>query len=456
MVLTTESDVRSLPLPPKNPLPLRQQIWAIRRLHLGCQVLRDAGGPVTRLTLGPGWLMPPIVVVTSPRGGHDILSPSAAVMERMSTHVELRRLIGDNLFDVPYDEWLPLRRALQPLFTKKHVAVFAGHMAEAAESTADHWDDGAVIDLDAQCRRLALRAVGRAVLGVDLDERAEEIAGSLNTALAYVLDRAASPLRPPHWLPTPARHRARRAAGVLRDLAEEIVRGCRRDPSRDAPLVRALMETVDPETGRRLSDNEVRDQLLVFMAAGHDTTATTLTYALWQLGRHPDQQARAVAEAAALGERELSAEDVAALPYIGAVLHEALRLCPPGPANARTATQDIEVDGYRVTAGSLVVYGVAAVQRDPALWERAEEFDPERFLGEAAKGRDRWQYVPFGAGPRSCIGDHFAMLEATLALATVLRRVEVTSVDGDFPVHLPFTLVADGPIRAMVRQRQAG
>jgi cytochrome P450 len=127
----------------------------------------------------------------------------------------------------------------------------------------------------------------------------------------------------------------------------------------DAPLVRALLETTDPETGQGLSDNEIRDQLIVFMLAGHDTPATTLTYALWQLGR----------------------------------------------------------------AGALVVYGVYAVQRDPAVWECATEFDPDRFLGPAAKSRDRWQYVPFGAGPRTCIGDHFAMLEASLALATVRRRV---------------------------------
>ena len=120
---------------------------------------------------------------------------------------------------------------------------------------------------------------------------------------------------------------------------------------------------------------------------------------------------------------------MAALPYTVAVLNEALRLCPPGPANPRTAMQDIDVDGYRVPAGSLIVYGVYAVQRDPALWDRADEFDPDRFLGPAAKVRDRWQFVPFGGGPRSCIGDHFAMLEATLALATVLRRVEIESLD---------------------------
>jgi len=129
--------------------------------------------------------------------------------------------------------------------------------------------------------------------------------------------------------------------------------------------------------------------LIVFLAAGHDTTATMLTYALWQLGRNPDLQSRARAEVAALGDRELTAADVAALPYTVAVLHESLRLCPPGPANPRTAKRDIDVDGYRVPAGSVVIFGVYAVQRDP-----------ERFLGPDAGTRDRWQYIPFGAGGR--------------------------------------------------------
>jgi cytochrome P450 len=213
------------------------------------------------------------------------------------------------------------------------------------------------------------------------------------------------------------------------------------------------MEARDPDTGERLSDNEIRDQLIIFMVAGHDTTATTLTYALWQLGHGTDLQARAVDEVAALGQRELTAEDIAALPYNGAVVREALRLCPPSPALGRTATRDIEIDGYRVPAGSLVLYGTAAVQRDPSLWERADEFDPDRFLGDAAKNRDRWQYAPFGAGPRTCIGDHFAVLEATLALATILRRVEIASIGDEFPVEFPFTMVAAGPIRAVVRRR---
>ena len=219
-------------------------------------------------------------------------------------------------------------------------------------------------------------------------------------------------------------------------------------------MVHALLAATDPATGQPLSDAQICDELLIFLLAGHDTTATTLTYALWALGHHPDLQDRVAAEVAALGDRPLTPEDVPRLGYTVQVLHEGLRLCPPGPAAARMAIQDIEVDGHRVEAGTMVGVGIYALHRDPALWDNPLVFDPDRFSPENSKGRDRWQYLPFGGGPRSCIGDHFAMLEATLALATIISRVEIRSIDADFPVTVPFTMVAAAAIQARVYARK--
>jgi cytochrome P450 len=202
-----------------------------------------------------------------------------------------------------------------------------------------------------------------------------------------------------------------------------------------------------------LSDNEICDELISFMLAGHDTTATTLTYALWALGHHPDMQNKVRAEVIALGDRELSPDDVPALGYTVAVLHEALRLCPPAAVTGRMAMCDLDVHGYRVEAGTMLVVGIYALHRDPALWDHPLVFDPDRFSAQNSNGRDRWQYLPFGAGPRSCIGDHFAMLEATLALATTIQRIEIQSVDPYFPMSVPFTTVAAEPIRARVKGR---
>lgn len=444
--------VSELPLAPMNPLPYRQQVRALRDFHTGVETLRDTGGPVTRLKFGPKWLIPPVVVATSPQSARDILSRSAEHAERTRVHRETRYLLGPNLFDLTHQPWLARRRALQPIFTKQHVREFSGHMAQAAQTVADNWANGTPIDLDTECRRLTMRALGRSVLGLDLDQHADAVAQPVRNALQYVADRALRPLRAPRWLPTPARHRARAASDELHRLADQILQSCRTDPTHDAPLVQALIAARDPATQRPLSDDEIRGELVSFMAAGHDTTATTLAYALWALGHHPEMQDKVRAEVIGIGDRELTPDDASGLRYTVQVLHEALRLCPPAATTGRTAMRDIAVGGYRVEAGTMLAVGIYALHRDPTLWDHPLTFNPDRFSPQNSKGRDRWQYLPFGAGPRSCIGDHFAMLEATLALATIVRRVDIQSLDPEFPMIVPFTTVAAAPIRARVNR----
>jgi cytochrome P450 len=329
---TASADLASLPLPPKNPLPYRQRARALRSFHTGMDELRDAGGSVTRFRLGPNWLMPPIVVATSPQAIRDVLSVKDGAVDKTSLILsELRRVLGGNLFNLPHEQWLPRKRTLQPVFTKQHVCQFGGHMAEAAEKVSAGWVDGDVVDLDAECRTLTLRALGRSVLGLDLTDHVDDIAEPLRTALTYVADRSLRPVRAPRWLPTPARRRAFAGSDALHRLAGDILARCRADPTTDAPLVQALIAATDPESGNSLSDSEIADELIVFLFAGHDTTATTLTYAMWELGRHPEIQDRVAAEVTALPDRELEPDGVAHLGYTVQVLWEALRLCPPGP-----------------------------------------------------------------------------------------------------------------------------
>lgn len=453
--MVTITEVSALPLAPKNPMPYGQLLRAVRMFHTGGEQLRDAGGPVTRIELGPKWLIPPIVLVTSPSAIRDVLGRNDELAERCRLHDEVRELAGDNLFVLPNEPWLPRKRALQPVFTQRSVRSFGGHIARAAEAVVVGWRGGADVDLDVECRRLTMRSLGRSVLGLDLNDRVDAIAEPMHVASSYTADRALRPLRAPRWLPTPARRRARAAIATMRRVTNDMLQACRVDPNRDAPLVHALIAATDPETGATLSDDDICDDLLIFMLAGHDTTATVLTYALWALGRDHAVQDRVAAEVAELGDRELTPDDVPRLGYTRQVLNEALRLCPPAAAVGRLAVRDIEVGGYRVAAGSIVAVGIAAVHRDPALWDRPLEFDPDRFSPGAATVRDRWQFVPFGAGPRSCIGEHFALAATTLALATVIRSIEVRSLDDDFPVEVPFTTIAKGPIRARVRPRRA-
>jgi cytochrome P450 len=446
-------DVSALPLVPKNPLPLRRLVKLLRTLDTGQEVIRDAGGPITRIAFGPKWLFPPIIAVTSPEGIRDVLGRTDALSERCIIHEEVRNMAGDSLFVLPTESWLPRKRALQPVFTKHNVRDFGGQMSRAAEAFVVRWRDGGAVDLDAECRTLTMQSLGRSVLGVDLNERAEIIAEHMHVASSYTADRALRPVRAPRWLPTPARRRARIAVAEMRKVTGEMLAACRADPTMDAPLVQALIAATDPQTGRSLSDDDICNDLLIFMLAGHDTTATALTYALWALGHHPDVQDRVAAEAAAIGHGALTPADVPRLGYTVQVLREALRLQPPAAGVARMAVRDVAVGGYRVEAGSLMAVGIYALHRDPTLWERPLVFDPDRFSPDASKDRVRWQFVPFIAGPRSCIGEHFAMLETTLAIATIVRALEIRSVDDDFPVAVPFTTVADGPIRATVSRR---
>ena len=298
-----------------------------------------------------------------------------------------------------------------------------------------------------------MRSLGRSVLGLDLNDRADAISEPMHIASGYTADRALRPVRAPRWLPTPARARARGAVATMRQVTNEMLQACRADPARDAPLVQALLAARDPATGLAISDEDICNDLLIFMLAGHDTTATALTYALWALGHHRDVQDRVAAEAAAIGDRELTPQDVGSLGYTVQVLREVMRLCPPAAGVGRVAVRDIAVDGYRVQAGSLILVGIYALHRDPDIWPRPEVFDPDRFGPEASKGRDRWSYLPFAGGARSCIGEHFAMLETTLALATIARAVRISSLEADFPVEVPFTTVAKGPIRARIDVR---
>jgi cytochrome P450 len=447
-------NVGTLPLAPKNPLPYWQLLTAARVLHTGLVKLREAGGPVTRIVVVPKFVAPPVVLVSSPSGIRDVLGRTDGLTERCQIHEEVRNVAGDNLFVLPNKPWLPRRRAVQPVFTKQNVDRFGRHMTQAAQTIADRWGGSGDVDLDAECRRLAMRSLGHSILGLDINEHGNVIAEHMHVASAYTADRALRPVRAPRWLPTPGRRRARAAVAAMRQVTKGILQECRADPTRDAPLVQALIAAADPDTGQPLSDDDIANDLLIFMLAGHDTTATALTYALWALGHHPDMQDRVAAEVAQLGDRELTPDDVPRLTYTAQVLNEALRLCPPAAGVGRVAVRDIAVDGYRVEAGTLVAVGINAVHRDPALWERPLVFDPDRFSPENSKNRDRWQFIPFAAGPRSCIGEHFAMLVTTLALATVVRSTQIRSMDKDFPLESPYTTIAKGPIPARVDARR--
>lgn len=287
---------------------------------------------------------------------------------------------------------------------------------------------------------------------MELQDQAERLEGAVQGQLRYVSRRGTAPVRAPAWLPTPSRSRFRADVAVVREVVEAGLAAA--DAGAPAELVQLLRAARDPATGRALSRDEIVDELVVFLLAGHDTTATTLAYTLWQLGRHPDLQDRVADEVAGVDARDVNERTMGRLPETMKVLHESLRLCPPGAVVGRLASQDISVDGFRFVAGTAILVSIFAVQRDRELWgPDAEEFRPDRFDEPEGAQHNRWAYLPFGGGPRSCIGDHFAMTEAVIALVALVQRLRFASLEPEFPFAIPFTMTAGGPIPAEVVSR---
>jgi cytochrome P450 len=412
---------------------------------------RDTTGPVTMLKLGPRRMVPLVAVMTSPEAARGVLGRHDGAFDKLTpSDVEIRRTLGDSLFSFTHELWRARRRTLQPLFTRQHVASFTGHMLEAADSLAARWWAAhTAVDLDQEMRRLTLAVLGSTLFGRPLAEDSTELGFHIERVLRYTKERFSRPVRAPRWLPTPARGRMRASRRFVDELAAEVLdtKGAAR-----SDLVDLLTAAVDPVTGEPLTHEELVNELFIFLGAGHDTTATVLTTALWLLGRHPDLQ-EAVAEEA----RDVPEPSMVALPRLSLtarVLQEAMRLYPPAAALVRLSTCETAICGFRIPEGTQAIISIWAIHRDPELWDDPLRFDPDRFLPAHVAQRDRWAYLPFGAGERRCIGEHFAFTEALIALAVLVSRFRVEPHQEELPLEIPFTLTVDGPTPARVRPRR--
>jgi len=259
----------------------------------------------------------------------------------------------------------------------------------------------------------------------------------------------------PAWVPRPGRVRTHPTLKALKDGADAAIAERRRNPNADAPaLLDLLLDAEDKKTGRRMTDAELRDNLITFLIAGHETTALTLSWALYLLALDPSTQKRAAQEAqAVLGARAATAEDVEKLTYVKQVLYETMRLYPPIPVHLRTAAADDEVCGHAVKKGDVMIVPFYALHRNRRLWDQPRKFVPERF--DDMTTIDRFAYVPFSVGPRVCIGADFAMQEATIILATLLARHRFKLTDEPAPKpKLILTLRPDRDIRLEVSPRK--
>jgi cytochrome P450 len=399
----------------------------------GCERAFAAHGDAVRVVAGPPGLRRELCFLFHPDAAHRVLAAGAANYRKDNVlYGEVRALFGDGLLTSQDEHYQRQRRFLQPLFTAQRVAGYAATMAGAVDELASRWKgrvDG-VVDLDEHMTRLTLRIVCRVLFGADVDSAVPVVQRAFGPLGEAVRRRAAAPVRLPLWIPTAVNRRGLRAQRALYGVCDEIISRRRAAGGGPEDLVGLLLNArVD---GTALTDAEIRDQVLIFLLAGHETTSTALTYTLHLLGRHPKVQRRVREEInASLGERVPTAADALALPYLTMVLKEAMRLYPSVPFISRRAVADDDVCGYRLRAGTDVVLAPWVVHRHPQFWPDPARFDPDRFTPEREKTRHRYAWFPFGGGPRACVGQHFSMLESAITVAILVRDFEFTAPAGE-------------------------
>ena len=370
--------------------------------------------------------------------------------------------LGDGLLTADGGHWRWQRRSVSPAFQHSRLLGCLPAMIRAAEATRDGWlaarDGGlaapGVVDMGHAMMRTTFEIIVETMLsgaeGIDSARVERSITEYLEPA-GWVF--ALGLLRAPGWTPYPGRGRSRRAAAVLRGAVMRMI-GARRAEVAREDLVSLLLEAEDPESGRRMTDEEVADNLITFITAGHETTAQGLAWTLYLVAGAPAVEARMLAEIAAVtGGGVLTAEHVGRLGYVRQVFSEAMRLFPPAPIVARKVMRAFSLGGVMVPEGAALYVPIHAVHRHARLWDEPERFDPERFSVAGAAGRHRYAFMPFGAGPRVCIGSAFAMMEAVAVLGVLLPAVRVRRVGAEPVARMKVTLRPMRPLMMGVSGR---
>ncbi len=344
----------------------------------------------------------------------------------------LSRVAGNGLLSSDGAFWLRQRRLAQPAFHHERLAALAGQMVAATDAMLERWEplarQGSALDIESEMMRLALDILGRALFSQDLGGEATRLVRAVSVAMDHLAHRARNPFAPPTFIPTRHNRRYRAAVRTLDEAARALIEQRRQRPA-EGDIVSLLLAARDPDTGEQMSDEQLRDEIVTLLIAGHETVASTLTWVWSLLGAHPQAERTLHAEIEqALGEQPLTLAALPSLPYARMVLDETLRLYPASWIITRRATQETTLGGYALPAGALVVLSPFLTQRHPAFWPEPDRFDPTRFAG-GSPAAPRFAYFPFGGGPRLCIGRNFSLMEAHLVIVQVARRFRVVPLN---------------------------
>ena len=341
----------------------------------------------------------------------------------------LRYVLGNGLLTSEGETWKRQRRIAQPAFHRQRIAGFAATMVRAAEHATAKLESrrGEDLDVHHEMMRLTLRIVGETLLAYDPTDAADEVGAALGFLLTLANERTRRVFDLPPFVPTRENRRFRRALTTLDTVVLRMIAERRKSTTDRGDLLSMLIGARDAETGESMDDRQLRDEAMTIFLAGHETTANALTFTWLLLSRYPAALRELRTELAqVLGGRNPTADDLPKLTLTRRILQEAMRLYPPAWIIGRSANGPDQIGGYEIPARSIVFVSPYVVHRHPELWSDPEGFDPQRFAREPPRGA----YLPFGAGPRMCIGNGFASMEAELVLATMAQRVRFELVPG--------------------------
>jgi cytochrome P450 len=336
-------------------------------------------------------------------------------------------LVGEGLLTSEGDFWRRQRRLAQPAFHRQRIAALCGTMTAAAEEMSRRWrgfeKSGEPFDAAVEMTRLTLQIAGRTMFGVDLGDEAGKVGQALRVAFEHLNYRMMYPWALPEVVPTRRNRRFLRARRTLDEVVYGIIRERRGRAADTGDLLSMLLMARDEETGEGMSDEQLRDEVLTILIAGHETGAAALAWVWYLLARHPEVEHKLHAELeSVLGGRTPGIEDLPSLPYTKMIFDEVLRLYPPAWGLPRQAISEDEIGGKHIPAKSILIVSQYVTHRHPAFWDEPDKFEPERFTPERVAARPRFAYYPFGGGARQCIGTNFALMEAQLVVATLAQH----------------------------------
>jgi cytochrome P450 len=414
------------PLPPgPTPRELLPQITMIQKdAPAFLQKLSNTYGDISYLAVGKL----PVYIVSHPDGVKHVLQDQHRRYSKDTIQYNsLATVTGRGLLTSDGSFWLRQRRLAQPAFARPRLNALDKIVIPAAQDMLERWElasrEKTPLDIDAEMMRLALEVVGKALFSINLREDAKRLTGAVLTALDHIVHRARNVVVPPAWVPTPRNLRFRRALKTLDEAVYAMIASRRNSGQEYDDLLGMLLRARDEETGQQMNDIQVRDEIMTMLIAGHETVASALTWTWYLLARSPQEQERLRDEVhSVLQNRDPSAEDLPALQRTACTFSEALRLYPPAWVITRKAIEEDELCGYPVPSGALVIISPYVVHRRTDFWDDPLAFRPDRFLPDSESKRHRFAYIPFGGGPRSCIGNQFAAVEAHLVMAMIMQR----------------------------------